>query len=85
MDTQVQRDPSSYGYGRELIEGKAEGVCPANTGVRCGFFNACQDMHEVGRVDLEPMPELGLPYTIGRGWRLVATEGDITEREDGRN
>lgn len=42
------RDPTSYGYGRELIEGKAESVCPANTGVRCGFFSARQE-HARGR------------------------------------
>lgn len=84
MDTQFQRDPTSYGYGRELVEGKAESVCPANTGDAVVSSMPARNMHEVGRVDLEPMPELGLPYTIGRGWRLVATEGDITEREDGR-
>ena len=54
------RDPTSYGYSREVIEGKQKAYVEPTPGT-LWFFNA-RNMHEVEKVDLEPMPELGLPY-----------------------
>lgn len=59
-DALKYRDPSSYGYSRELVEGRKKAYVTPTPGALC-FFNS-RNMHEVGKVDLEPMPELGLDY-----------------------
>lgn len=54
------RDPTSYGYSRKLVEGKKKAYVQPSPGALC-FFNS-RNMHEVEKVELEPMPELGLSY-----------------------
>ena len=54
------RDPNSYGYRREIVEGKQKSYVQPTPGALC-LFNS-RNMHEVEKVDLEPMPELGLSY-----------------------
>ncbi len=54
------RDPESYGYSRELVEGSRKAYVEPTPGALC-FFNS-RNMHEVEKVDVEPMPEIGLAY-----------------------
>ncbi|KAF8544374.1 hypothetical protein BDD12DRAFT_816062 [Trichophaea hybrida] len=54
------RDPESYGYSRELVAGRQKAYVEPTPGALC-FFNS-RNMHEVEKVEVEPMPELGLPY-----------------------
>ena len=59
-DAMKLRDPTSYAYGREIVNGKQKAYVQPTLGSLC-FFNS-KNMHEVQKVDLEPLPELGLPY-----------------------
>ena len=59
-DVLPYRDPESYGYRRELVDGSRKSVVTPAAGALC-FFNS-RHMHEVAKVDVEPMPELGLTY-----------------------
>ena len=54
------RDPTSYGYNREIVDQKQKAYVEPLQGALC-FFNS-RNMHEVDKVELEPMPELGLSY-----------------------
>lgn len=54
------RDPESYGYYRELVQNASKAYVEPKPGLLC-FFNS-RNMHEVERVEDEPVPELGLPY-----------------------
>ncbi|MCJ1250452.1 hypothetical protein MMC30_007680 [Trapelia coarctata] len=54
------RDPESYGYSRDLVEGRQKSYIEPSPGALC-FFNS-RNMHEVEKVEPEPMPELGLDY-----------------------
>jgi len=54
------RDPETYGYSRELVAGRRKAYVEPTPGALC-FFNS-RNMHEVEKVEVEPMPELGLSY-----------------------
>jgi Rps23 Pro-64 3,4-dihydroxylase Tpa1-like proline 4-hydroxylase len=54
------RDPQSYGYYPSIVsESRRAYVVPEVGGL--GFFNS-RNMHEVEKVEVEPVPELGLLY-----------------------
>jgi hypothetical protein len=60
QDALAFRDPRSYGYYPDMVhESKKACVVPEVGGL--GFFNS-RNMHEVEKVEVEPMSELGLPY-----------------------
>jgi hypothetical protein len=52
------RDPESYGYSRELVEGRQKAYIEPTPGSLC-FFNS-RNMHEVEKVN--GVPQLGLSY-----------------------
>ena len=54
------RDPTHYGYRRELVAGRRHVVVQPRPGDLC-FFNS-RNMHEVAACVNEPVPELGLSY-----------------------
>ena len=59
-ETLAFRDPESYGYYPNIVQGSRRSyVVPEVGGL--GFFNS-RNMHEVEKVEVEPMLELDLPY-----------------------
>ncbi|KAI9727746.1 MAG: hypothetical protein M1834_007985 [Cirrosporium novae-zelandiae] len=51
------RDPSSYGYSPEIVQGRNNCTIHPSPGDLC-FFNS-RNMHQVFPVEVEPHPELG--------------------------